>query len=569
MEDPTGIEEEAEASQQVLESLILPYSWLEEDSGRAVLISGIALTEGVWKNVIYSAEELRKYALTLKGKPVLVEHGKTREFEDRSVGEVVDSYFEETLKGVVFKALITDPLAKRLVKKEILPAISCSTWMEKKPVNEKIKLGSKYEFAEMSLVRTPACDRCFIFHKEQLSLLEKDFNSLQEKLKEGEDNLEIEEEEIESLSEIEEEEEELIGMEELEEPKLYAVIELTDEEALEGLRKAKKVVSYYYGYYPYMPYQPYYHYPHPCKYPYRYPKVKKKLSEESPVLLAVVELTGREEIEELRKAFKVKKIYYGYYGYPYYPYYPYAYYPYKYKYKYHYPKYPHYPGKKGKKKLSEEEELATQKRTAGEPLPEYKEFVPEELPNVDVAFTPNPEACAELVCPVCDLGFPDEEKFLEHWDQEHKEKYGDFKATAVLLDALAGLVDLAKGDTKIIKTRAGRYILLVDTGREGLGKLKILGNFATLEEAEEAIEKVKKGKYPCPACLEEFEAEEDLVDHWRVEHLEKYGRLKKGYLYPKKAYYYCKYRGRYYPYYYRKGKYFKKYKCPGPVGNQG
>lgn len=601
MTDPTGIEQEEMATQMDYEILTSPITFLGEDS-KSVKITGVALTEGCWKNVIYSASEIKKVAETLLGRPLLVEHGNTKEFGNREVGKVTKSYFEPTLKALIFEAEITDTFAKNLVKKGVLPAVSCSTWMEKKAINDQIRVGTDYNFAELSLVRVPACDRCFIFHKEQLSKLPqgKDLKVIEEKeLFKGEYRLT--EQEIETLSEVEEEEQEQVELEQLEAPKLYAVLELPDQESLESLRKVKRVVSYYYGY-PYgAPYYYGYGYPYrdyPYKgYPYKYPyKGAKKLSEETPILLAVVELTTKEELEELRKTYKIGKYYYGQYGYPYRPYgYGYGY-PYKYKYKYAYPR-----------KLSSEE-LAVFHRVVGEPAKEQPITAPKERQEGELITgekmphqtgAPNPEQCAEIECPVCGKKFPDEKTFMDHWDKEHKEQYGDFKETATILDALSKMVDLAKGDTKIVKMKNGRFVVFVDTGKEGFGQWKIAGNFATEAEAKKAAAEKKSTEEPkkdehgciigqeewcedtkkcipiekaaekikCPACKKEFATEKELADHWAKEHAEEYGKIYKGYKEPEKkakAYYYYKYKGKYCPYYYGKGKYFTKYKYPVP-----
>jgi len=517
------------------------------------------------------------------------------------------------LKGIVFKGHVENPLAKKLVKSGVLSAVSCSTWLDKKPVNQSLKIGKNYIFTELSLVRVPACDKCFIFHKEQLSKLtgEKDLKITESlKFDRGEKNMT----EIETLSEIEEEEE-LMDLEELEEPTLYAILELPDEESLENLRRSKKIVSYYYGYPSYAPYG--YKYPSPYKYPYKYPyRYKEKGSlEETPIIAAILQLDSKEELEELRQIYKVRRAYYGYRGYPYPNGYSYRY-PYKYKYKYKYPTYG---------KLSEK--LSVQDRTVGKPLEDYEEYKPKEIRSVEPA--PNPENTSALTCPVCDKDFKDNEAFMQHWKEEHEKEYGPFKETKTILEALGCIVDLSKGDTKIIKSKAGRFIVFVDTGETGFGQWKIVGNFATRKEAEEAAKKAKLAKEEkeetakdkwgcivgkekwdpeqkkcipvseeemskytdfmaqcrkegksmkdcaeewrkreetlaviCPACKEEFENEKALAKHWAEKHQEAYGPLKKAYKYPEKkslAYYYYKYRGRYYPYYYKDGKYYTKY----------
>jgi len=55
-EEDLGIETEELARSKELEMLTIPYHLVGE-VGKALLITGVALTEGIWKNVIYSAKE--------------------------------------------------------------------------------------------------------------------------------------------------------------------------------------------------------------------------------------------------------------------------------------------------------------------------------------------------------------------------------------------------------------------------------------------------------------------------------------------------------------------------------
>lgn len=500
--DDHGLDLEEEYATKELEELSFPYELLGEGTD-GVLITGVALTEGVWKNVIYSAKEIKKVAANLVGKPLLIEHGRTKEFGDREVGKVTKSYFEEALRGIVFQALVTDALAKRLVKKGILPAVSCSTWMDKRAINDQIRIGADYNFAELSLVRVPACDRCFIFHKEQLSLWkskEKDLKDTKEKeTNQGETRLEEEFEDTEFEDFPQEEEEQLSKPEELEAPKLFAVLELPDEESLASLKNAKKVVSYYYGkkgkgYYPYY-----------GKYP------EKKSFADEPVLLAVVECSSREELEELRQTFNLKKAYYGYCGYPEAQQFagPTTY---QYKYKYRYPK-----------RLSAEDlsdygaDLKAVLKEFTSPREPGDTVLPSGTPMPQQTGAPNPEQCQKVTCPVDDKEFPDETAFMEHWKKEHAEQYGEFKETMTILDALSQVVDLAKGETKIVKMKNGRFMAMVDTGKTGFGQWKILGNFATKDEAEAAFKgkgkeekaaEEEKDKFGCIVGKEKWDEKE-------------------------------------------------------------
>lgn len=538
----SGIETEDAARNLEIEQLSFPYEILAS-SKDAVLITGVALTEGVWKNVIYSAKELKKVASALRGKPLIVEHGRTREFGTREVGVIDSSYWEPTLRGIIFKARVTDALAKRLVKKGVLPAVSCSTWMEKRPINENIKVGSQYNFAELSLCRTPACDRCFIFHREQLSKYaeEKDLKVLETK---G-DNRGNKMPEIESLSELESQEE----LEELTEPSLFAVLELPDEESLASLRQNRNVVSFYSGHFAYQPYYP------------------EENTEDVQGILAIVQCENREELDDLKNMYRVKRAYYGYHGYPYH---------YKYK---------------EKKALGDRtpQSLSVQKEhfiEPGKPInpedpkqteqPQKESWSGPLMPHQIGA--PNPEQCQKITCPVDDKEFEDEEKFMEHWNKEHKETYGPFKETMTMLAALSQIVELAKGNGKVVKMKNGRFMAMIDTGKPGFGQWKIVGNFATEKEARAAIKgggkkkEEKQEEVPmlkCPACKEEFKDEKELAKHWKETHQEKYGPLKKGYKAEKMAYYYYKENGKYKPYYYKDGKYYKEYKEPKKKKTKG
>ena len=319
-----------------------PFFVVEDLEGHGLQITGIALAEGVWKNVLYPADEIDKSARALKGKPLLVEHGLDSDFRKKRVGSVRNAYYDQTLRAIVFQALVTDSEAIKLVKDGTFPAVSCSTWVDKFPVNSQQSIGFNFNFNELSLVKTPACDKCFIFAVEELSRQENlnmpstvsTLRKTQEEMKMTEDNDVIVSEEDEETFAYEDEEEEDLSA--LEKPSLYCVLECDDlSELSEELKK--KAVSYYYGYkkpeekagklpykdYPGYPYktekkavnEPYpVPSPHPAeqmkeKYGYPYPEKKS--------LWVVLECDSPAEIEALKKiGKKVKSAYYGYKGYP-------------------------------------------------------------------------------------------------------------------------------------------------------------------------------------------------------------------------------------------------------------
>jgi len=358
--DLSGIPEEIEAERREIKKLISqakkfereyvvlgnsPFFSLEEGKGK-LIITGVALAEGVWKNVLYPAEEIAKAAKKLKNKPLKVEHGQDEEFKDKAVGKVLDAYYDPTLKSLIFKAEVTDPKAIEKIKSGEFPAVSCSTWVDKFPINSQQSVGFNFLFNELSLVRNPGCEKCFIFSVEELSKKLKGLNIKREEEEVGE--REMEKELVESaqgeevIEELETEEE--VDLTEIEPPKLYAVVEYENLSDLLEELGVKKIVTYYYGYpypypgyygkypypgYPYYPYYPYYPAPEGEK-----PKKEVKRAKEKKFLWAVVELESPEEIEELKRTKKVVAVYYGYYGYPY---------PYRYPHYGYYPYYPYYP----------------------------------------------------------------------------------------------------------------------------------------------------------------------------------------------------------------------------------
>ena len=258
--DNSGIFEELRAERQELERMIklakdiikeevtlssAPFLSLEEKEGK-LQITGIALAEGVWKSVLYPAEEIEKSANRLIGKPLFVEHGLDEIFERKEVGRVKLAYYDKALKSIVFQAEVTDSRAISLVKDGTFPAVSCSTWVDKFPVNPDQSIGFNFNFNELSLVRTPACEKCFIFNVEELS---KKMNQEKQTLNIQSSQLiktevKVMTEENEEVIEEIEEDEDLSETDK----RLYAIVEVESREEIEELNREKKVKGVYYGY---------------------------------------------------------------------------------------------------------------------------------------------------------------------------------------------------------------------------------------------------------------------------------------------------------------------------------
>jgi len=279
-----------------LEMLDLPIYVIESLQDKPIVVTGIALAEGIWKSVVYTPEEISKAADDLKGKPLLVEHGHDDHFNDRKVGEVTEAHFDPTLKALVFKAKVEDEEARKLVMNGTFQAVSCSTWMEKRTINQDLKMGYAFHFAELSLVKNPACEKCFIFHLEQLR---KEMDKVEQCLNKNEDKIENRSDvkmETQTAPSVPKEEEAPKAAEPIKETltenKIVLAIvedndgewmvELSSMEELEAFSKEANVKGYYYGYPKYhQPYKKQYgkYYAYPYKYPYKEKKAEYKCPE--------------------------------------------------------------------------------------------------------------------------------------------------------------------------------------------------------------------------------------------------------------------------------------------------
>jgi hypothetical protein len=232
------------------ERVFLSSPLIIEKTGGDIFISGVALSVGTWKDVFYTPEELKKVADKLKGIPVKINHQ-----QDTHVGEVVSSEWNDLVKAILFRAKIDKdfPIAE-------WDAVSCGTWMKKIEENGRT-VGHDFNIDELSLTNTPADPLAIIITKEQLSSAIKPDQGVNKMSEKKEEN-----------------------------PKLFAIVELSNMDEVEELKKKYPYVHPYYGYAnvkpfyykdeasgEYYPYYPYYKDKYP-NYPYKgypyYPKEK-------------------------------------------------------------------------------------------------------------------------------------------------------------------------------------------------------------------------------------------------------------------------------------------------------
>ena len=473
---------EEETFERELETLVSPYVYLGQNQ-KGIRITGVALKEGVFKDVLYSEKELKKVANRMKGLPLKVEHGRTKEFGGIEVGKVESSYWDPLLRSILFSAIVTNARAIEYVKSGELGAVSSSTWMEKRSAGHAgLKIGSSYNFQELSLVKQPACDKCFIFHVEQLSnrILGKDLNIKKtQNTIEGELQLTKEDEILEEtlLDEGDNPEEELGEVEELT-PQLFVILELPDLESLSELKKVYKVQRYYLDYK--SPYKNYKKGPEELK------EVATKEMKEifTPSPLGITNVAGKlmehqkgapnpeacseDFVTELQGEFKCKlcdKTHPSMMGF-----------------------FKHF--------LAKHQKYYEDEKYKGK---DPKEKSPEKDPKE-----------AKTACPVCGDKFESTEEFGKHWGLKHKEKYGEFKETMSLFEEGE---ELAGEACKVKKMKNGRFIAMKPSGKK-FPPFKILGNFATIDEAKKACggeenQEEDKDKYGCKIGFEQWDPKEE------------------------------------------------------------
>lgn len=144
------------------------YSNIDHDQSKPIKVTGIAIAEGDWNGIRYTASEIKAAAASLKGLPIRVEHSKTREFRSDSVGTVTDVEWDDTLRALKFAGTVIDQTARQLIVSGTFKAVSVQTFLDK-VLEGGITIAKNLLFTELSLVEKPACLTCQIFHWESLS----------------------------------------------------------------------------------------------------------------------------------------------------------------------------------------------------------------------------------------------------------------------------------------------------------------------------------------------------------------------------------------------------------------
>ena len=121
--------------------------------GTSLRISGVAISEGVWNNVFYPAEELEKAYQTLEGKPLRIDHSSSlRDI----VGKVIRSTWNPQNKWIEFEAIVNDQdIAQKLLDK-LIDSVSVGVLIDDVEENGG-HIARNIEFKELSLVDDPAC----------------------------------------------------------------------------------------------------------------------------------------------------------------------------------------------------------------------------------------------------------------------------------------------------------------------------------------------------------------------------------------------------------------------------
>ena len=137
-------------------------------------ISGVLLSEGVWKGIKYLYDEMKKALPKFKGLKGMVLHGKSEEYKDRVIGKLTKVTPNDMLKSLVFEAIVDDPQAIEDIKNGVFDAVSLKIEAGQLDTSTVPPEGRDYTPYEWSLTSTPACETCLIFSVDELSLNAKE-----------------------------------------------------------------------------------------------------------------------------------------------------------------------------------------------------------------------------------------------------------------------------------------------------------------------------------------------------------------------------------------------------------
>ena len=131
-----------------------------------IIISGIAITEGKFRDVYYSYEEIKKSIEKLNGSNFIVDHGLDIMWKNVRVGKIFQVEASDVLRAALYKARFTDP--------KIVAELSEGKWRA-----NSVKIasdgvidpvyglrGTNLSYENISLTNKPACKACIIIKKE-------------------------------------------------------------------------------------------------------------------------------------------------------------------------------------------------------------------------------------------------------------------------------------------------------------------------------------------------------------------------------------------------------------------
>lgn len=155
---------------------------VKEDSGHSqdFIIRGTAINETTTRNNhTFIAEELKKSASSLRGKPILKDH---KNEVDSIVGKVTQNvFYDQMQKRVVFEAKILDKKMQEMITEGLIKDVSVGATIQDYDVDEET--GSHIlrgiEFVELSFVAVPADPNANFARADFAYAITESFNGLE------------------------------------------------------------------------------------------------------------------------------------------------------------------------------------------------------------------------------------------------------------------------------------------------------------------------------------------------------------------------------------------------------
>src|SRR3990167_8780579 len=118
---------------------------VQEINSHLFKIKGVAIVPGMSRNkIMYKKEELAKFAPTLKGKPMLMDHkNETKNI----IGKIIETKFNHGTGSVHYSGVIKDKEVIELIKDGMLQNVSIGAVVGKL-IEEELEDGSKQMVAE-------------------------------------------------------------------------------------------------------------------------------------------------------------------------------------------------------------------------------------------------------------------------------------------------------------------------------------------------------------------------------------------------------------------------------------